>query len=134
MIVPNASITSYASKTGERGDGLPALQAIAVPLPIPCRLDEPTDRQRRTLRDESIDASRVLTVAVDGLAAASIEPKVGDRPGITIDSPGAAEQLYTIMDAVNIDPTSAMGWLRPLRLFLAEAEDDAPIAAAGGGK
>lgn len=131
MTIPNATITGWATRTGERGDGLPALQAVTIPIPIPCRVTDPTTYQERSFREANINLACVVDVRARPLAYLGIVPADGDRPLIRLN--GESERRYVIERRTH-DPASAPGHLAPLKLYLSLADDDAPITAAGGGE
>lgn len=130
--VPNATIIGWATRTGERGDGLPALQEVAIPVPIPCRAMDPTAQQERTLREANINLAKMVDVRAVSLQYLGVVPAVGDRTLLRLN--GEAEGAWWVVERTSHDPASAPGHLAPLTLTLSVADDDAPITEAGGGK
>lgn len=131
--VPNAAIIGWATRTGERGDGLPALQAVTIPIPIPCRVMDPTAYQERSLREANINLAKMLDVRLASLKFLGIAPAAGDRPLIRMNGEAAEDARRYVVERSAHDPASAPGHLAPLKLSLSLADDDAPIEEAVGG-
>lgn len=81
MIVPNASIRGYSTKTGDDAQGAATFQELTLPEGIypAVRVDDPESIRRTTPEAEGIENERRISVMRSELAAIGVaEPKAGD--------------------------------------------------------
>ncbi len=99
MLIPNATITEYATATGRTtGDNRAEVHALALPHAVEVCLERPRWSHRQTLQAKSIAVGRLVLVEPETLEAFSITPKVGDR--LTLAVAGRAAELLAVIDVM----------------------------------
>ena len=79
ICLPNATITAYQHRAGEKGDGTPLLQAVMIGVVIQCRLDAPSDALAQRAQSAGRQVHRVVSVPAMALRHLGVEPDIGDR-------------------------------------------------------
>lgn len=102
MIVPNASITSYARRTGVDASAEPVLAVVAVTAGLEprCRLVDPAWRREQSPEAESTRRQRIVMVSRGELASIGVDPpEVGDRIGVR-PAMAAATAVFVIDERI----------------------------------
>ena len=108
MLDANCTITRFARRTGVRGDGAPAFNDAALPVPAPALLARPAHRHLAAATAMGVRVELTLQIQRDALRGCGVltdgEPRVGDRALVRIDRPGAAptrHEITAVMDALD---------------------------------